>query len=508
MHDTMKKIYNSIMLAAVLASGAGCTSEFLTVENPMAAPIEEYFTTQEHLDEALTAAYDPLEWTDWGQGQYSPIMLMSDVMADQIWVGGSDKTDNEFWHLMMNYEVVPTKALSSLWTIAYSGVKRCNDVITYIGWTKDLTSAAAASYEAQVRVLRAYYYSWLWKFWGNVPYYTENLEDPWVCPQSTADQVYEGIINDLDEAVKLNVLPMKRTGADVGRVTKAMAYMLYAEVTMYQKDAARLGNALAYMKEIIESGQYSLADDYRTIFTLAGENNSESIFEITYKSENAVRGWSWALGAGGTVLPRLIGPYNLKDETGVHLNGWGFAPVRQETFDMYDPADERRDATCWDASGMNYEKRYQDTGLFLEKYAPRTDYSQGYLSDADFGFGNNFRIYRYSETLLNAAELVVAGYGSGDAEGWLNAVHSRSIDGSTVSLSLQNIKEERRLEFVGEGKRYWDLVRWGDASSVLVPDSYGYRTNTWSESKKYLPIPQSEIDASASTSEPLTQNNY
>ena len=120
----------------------------------------------------------------------------------------------------------------------------------------------------------------------------------------------------------------------------------------------------------------------------------------------------------------------------------------------------------------------------------------------------NYRIYRYAETLLNAAELVLAGYGSGDAESWLNAVHSRSLDGTTVSLSLPNIKEERRLEFVGEGKRYWDLVRWGDASSVLVPDSYGYRTNTWSESKRYLPIPQSEIDASASTSEPLTQNNY
>ena len=107
MHDTMKKIYNSIMLAAVIATGAGCTSEYLSVENPMAAPIEEYFTTPEHLEEALTAAYDPLEWTDWGMGQYSPIMLMSDIMADQIWVGGADKTDNQFWHLMMNYEAVP-----------------------------------------------------------------------------------------------------------------------------------------------------------------------------------------------------------------------------------------------------------------------------------------------------------------------------------------------------------------------------------------------------------------
>ena len=508
MHDTMKNTFNTIMLAAALMLGAGCTSEFLTVENPMAAPIEEYFTTPEHLGEALTAAYDPLEWTDWGMGQYSPVMIMSDIMADQIWVGGADKTDNQFWHLMMNYEATPTNTLSALWTNAYSGIKRCNDVIKYMEWTEGLSADVAKSYEAQVRVLRVYYYSWLWKFYGNVPYYTVNLEDPWVCAQSTADQVYDGMMTDLEEALKLNALPMRCSGAELGRVTKAMAYMLYAELAMYKNDSARMDTAFSYMKEIIDSKQYSLADDYRTIFTLAGEHNSESIFEITYKSENAVRGWSWALGAGGTVLPRLIGPYNLADATGVHLNGWGFAPVRTETFEMYDPSDERRDATCWDASGLSYDKRYQDTGLFLEKYAPRVDYSQGYLSDADFGFGNNFRIYRYAETLLNAAELVVTGHGSGDAQGWLNEVHSRSLDGKTVELSLANIKEERKLEFVGEGKRYWDLIRWGDASSVLVPDAYGYRTNTWSESKKYLPIPQSEIDASASTSEPLTQNNY
>ena len=61
------------------------------------------------------------------------------------------------------------------------------------------------------------------------------------------------------------------------------------------------------------------------------------------------------------------------------------------------------------------------------------------------------------------------------------------------------------MEFVGEGKRYWDLIRTGNAVTTLVPDKYGYRTNTWSEQKKYLPIPQSEIDAAQNT---LKQNPY
>lgn len=74
-----------------------------------------------------------------------------------------------------------------------------------------------------------------------------------------------------------------------------------------------------------------------------------------------------------------------------------------------------------------------------------------------------------------------------------------------IEPTIDNIVEERHLEFVGEGKRYWDLIRTGKAASVLVPDSYGYRTNSWSASKKYLPIPQKEIDAAKGT---LVQNNY
>ena len=88
------------------------------------------------------------------------------------------------------------------------------------------------------------------------------------------------------------------------------------------------------------------------------------------------------------------------------------------------------------------------------------------------------------------------------------AATGHSLGGATVALSLENIKQERRLEFVGEGKRYWDLIRWGDAPTVLVPDVYGYRTNTWSESKKYLPFPQHEMDATAGLTHQLVQNNY
>ena len=57
---------------------------------------------------------------------------------------------------------------------------------------------------------------------------------------------------------------------------------------------------------------------------------------------------------------------------------------------------------------------------------------------------------------------------------------------------------------MGEGKRYWDLVRSGQAADVLKAASHEYRTNDWNESKKYWPIPQSEIDKDPA----LKQNDY
>ena len=139
------------------------------------------------------------------------------------------------------------------------------------------------------------------------------------------------------------------------------------------------------------------------------------------------------------------------------------------------------------------------------KYAAITGNNKDQKSSSELNWNNNLRIYRYSETLLNAAELITRGAGQGDAKKYLNLVHKRAGLVTEIEPTLDNIIEERHLEFVGEGKRYWDLIRTGKAASVLVPDAYGYRTNSWSSSKKYLPIPQKEIDAAKGT---LVQNNY
>ena len=126
-------------------------------------------------------------------------------------------------------------------------------------------------------------------------------------------------------------------------------------------------------------------------------------------------------------------------------------------------------------------------------------------ADADLGFNNNLRVYRYSEVLLNAAELLLKTDKAADAARYVNEVRTRAGLNALSSVSEDDILNERRHEFMGEGKRYFDLVRTGRAASVLTPanDSGGYRTKAWTEAVRYLPIPQDNIDAAQGT---LTQN--
>lgn len=152
------KLYFSASICAAALTFTSCGDSFLDVDSPTKQPIEEYFTTDEHIQEAVVAAYQPLWWPDWAMNEYNPVNIMSDIMADDLWVGGSDKNDNANWHRMMNFEAQPTAVIAGLWTDAYSGVKRCNDVLYYMNEldVTDLTEENAAYYEAQVRVLRVF----------------------------------------------------------------------------------------------------------------------------------------------------------------------------------------------------------------------------------------------------------------------------------------------------------------------------------------------------------------
>ena len=516
----MKK-YISIIAGIGVAALAltSCSDDFLEVTNPTGEPLEEYYNSDEHLNEALTSAYAPLHWPDWDGVAYNDLTIDAEIMGDDFWVGGANISDNQHWHKLFNFEGDGNNTLSTLWGDFYSGIKRCNDVIKYCSWGGG-TETNRKSFEMQARLLRVYYYNILWHYYGNVPFYLENLTEPYTAPQLSADEIYNNLLPELEEIIASNVLPMRWAAAESGRVSQAMAYMLYAEMVMYQNDQSRYAQALGYMKQIINDANYSLNPDFANLWAESGEWCSESIFEINYDDDNGQRDWASAsnptapLNAGGTVFPTLCSPNGWGGGEGWDggNDGWGFLPMRVETYNMYAENDLRRDVTCWDVRGYTYTERYQDTHIWHGKYRPQSANNQDCPSSKNLNYNNNKRIYRYAETLLNAAELLLlTGGGAGEALGYVNQVRARAGLNNLTALDIDDIYTERHLEFCGEGKRYFDLVRAEGisgaiqkASTVLVPDSYGYRTKTWTPSKKHIPLAQSELDADPT----LVQNNY
>jgi hypothetical protein len=273
------------------------------------------------------------------------------------------------------------------------------------------------------------------------------------------------------------------------------------------------------MREIIQSGLYSLYPNFADIWEDIGEWCSESIFEVNYTDNPSSRTWENATRAGGTVYPTLIGINALVNSPHYAGGGYGFEPVEKSLYDLYDDADQRKDGGILNFAKYqqsypqaSYVPRYDDTGYFNRKYLPRLNGNDKFVSGpdggADINYRNNYRVFRYAETLLIASELIVrTGGNQEEADLYLNQVRARAfqedIDDPEFSTkkrvaTLDNLLLENRLEFACEGHRFWDLVRYDKAVEVL--GDRGYTPN-----KKHLPIPQSEIDQAKGT---LIQNPY
>jgi hypothetical protein len=326
-------------------------------------------------------------------------------------------------------------------------------------------------------------------------------------------------MEDLDFACTEGKLPMKTSGADLGRASRTAALMLKARVVLYQKDQARYTEVTKDMAAIINSGQFRLMDDFDAMWNDENEFCAESIFETNQLPEGKT--WSTGWQGYGTNFPAYISPNDLNDPAGVFKGGWGFAPVRQAAYDIFEAGDTRREGSinAWPAG--SYGVRFQNTGLFLRKYAARVGYNPP-PGDTDLNYCNNLRIYRYAETLLNYAELVGvlgASASSGvSGQSCFDQVRARAGVAS-ISINQDNIETERHREFIGEGRRYWDLVRWGKAKTVLSeniteitpgggnrPPTVWQWSRTWEDKDKYLPIPENEMNTTKGTANELVQN--
>lgn len=508
---------NIILTAGVLALTtiglSACSDDFLDVENPTQLSLEEYFAIPENMQSSVTAAYAPLHWFDYNAHQdcsYADPTFIADIMTDQVFCGGGASSDQPPLQKIGNWASDAQNTPVSLWDDCYSGIKRCNDCLSYL---ENYNESDKNQLTAEIYTLRAYYYNILWKFWGNIPYFdgTSDYPSPSVDNNYTAKQLdaadaYAQIIKYLELAIAENSFPSTQKSGEEGHATKAFAKMLYADFVLYQKDQSKYSTALTYMDDVI--AEYPLESDFAKIWTEEGEWCSESIFEINY-AKNGARDWyDNDRVAAGTVYPAFLGPDKPID--GICNGGWGFGPIKPAVWDLFDAADKRRDASIIDGRAQavdGYTGRYQCTFLFNGKYAPRAE-QLAESGDPNLSYGNNRRIYRSAEAYLNAAELS-AKLGNGKADGYLSTLRA-ARGGSYSGSSLSDIVEEAAREFVGEGKRFFIVIRNDGEDGISAEnlfvgaanDNSGKYTYTseqlaqngrYTATKKYLAIPYSEL---------------
>lgn len=523
------KIYSVALLTAAVAF-TGCSDSFLEYEPQTKGDANSYFSTEEHISEGLVGAYSPLHVYDY-DGEMFGQLNWADMLGDDMLVGAASMTDQEVWHNAADYKLTAQLTLTNYWRDSYDGIKACNEVIAAVEANEDKVSADFAKRViAEASVLRAFYYTVVWKWYGNIPYFTHPLTATEFVEQSTPAEAYEQIITDLEEAINANVLPMRAASGDEGHATQATAYMIYAELVMYQNDESRFAKALGYMEAIISSGKYNINTPFATVWSPAGEWCDESIFEINYTDGPLCgRGYpddkdpakTALYQIGGTFMPQAIGPDGgVSTDGDVANNGWGTFVPRRTSYELYAANDERRPVTFLEGEPGNPSARIQNQNLFLNKYVPRYSHvADGTGGSDQCRWNDNFRIYRYAETLLNAAELLVRTNGDlTKAKGYITAVRKRAGLVSEVEPTLDNILTERRLEFLGEGKRYWDLVRMEDvagvsqkASALLKAEVEPVndkgdrgRSISWTPNKKYIPIDSKELSSAQGT---LKQND-
>ena len=491
----MKITNNKILLIAVgllLAFGIySCEDKFLDEEENYLIDSESYFNSEDDYYLALIGAYDLLQATYVNN-------LLGEIASDNTLCGGESATDVVGFQQIDDMIHTPVNSnLRDIWNWMFAGVKRVNYFLEF----QDRTDFDGREIMvAEVRFLRAYYHFELVKWFGGIPIknYQDALNgagkrfapgDETSVPRYSESEVYALIESDLIFAVNT----LNYTAPQIGRVTKGAAQALLGKAYLYQDKFSEAANVF---EDLIGNGPYQLASDYNQIFELEGENNVESVFEVQY-TDGEGAGFGCLQCSEGNVAVGFMG---IRAHTGpVYDSGYSFNVPVQESYDAYSIGDIRRDIAildivAWaDATGAEYVEGYEHTGFYNRKYLPRKGDQN--IGDQNLTNPNNYRSIRFADVLLMAAEaLNRSGVDDTQALNYLNDVRERAFGNSDNNISASGtaltnaIWEERRLELMGEGHRFFDLVRTEQAALSIEGFEIGKH--------EVFPIPFEEIQFS------------
>lgn len=522
---------------------------YLSFPKEGAVDFNESFIDAQSAIQSATACYAPLTWEFQNAGgTFFPEWWIGDICSDDALKGGSTLSDMDLVYDMENFKTKSdNNVLLWFYRAQYIGIFRCNLVEEYVPKMKhELFANEKPNLQnrvvAEARFLRALYYFRLVRIFGGVPVVNEIIkaQSAWKQPRAIESQVYDQIYNDLSFAIKYLPERNEYAAADLGRATKgaARALLMKAYMNNHLFDNAKLQG-----DSIINSGKYTLVANYNDIFTVAGENNSESVFEIQYISEGTSDAWNGMGFSRGTLTPTMTRPRWATQE------GWGFNRPSQELFDEFETNDPRRNTAIY-APTLDQVATSDDNtnniNVFLGNRFTARKYSMMNPDTTWIALGHstrgeiNRKEIRYADVLLMYAEACLK-QNSPDinrAKWALEQVRQRARNTAgrndilptfpNYTIPLQGvgqngtrqltdnaddlylaIQHERRVELAMEGHRWFDLKRWGLLNDVMNH----YRETTKSQISAHMdafikgkhelfPIPLQERDLNS----PMSQN--
>jgi hypothetical protein len=502
----MNKIYIKTLSLVMLITTLSACKKFVDY-NPhedFQVTEQDYLKSESDYRSLAVSAYSPLQWLN---QEY----VVADIASDNSVAGGESASDVLPLQQIDDFNNTAVNAtMTDLWQVAYEGVNRTNYLSQYK--SKNLAGetvnfAGKDAMYGEVYFLRAYYYFQLVRMFGDVPLFIDRrltLADARNVPRKPKAEVYKQIETDLNAAIA--VLPAVQT--QKGKVTKYAAQALLGKVYLYEN---KFDAAVPVFENIITTGGFSLVSDFKSIFLLAGENGPESVFEIQYTNGSPYYNWGGATRGQGNYAVQQNGVRGISSANAAmpFAAGWSTNLPTQNLAAAYSAGDKRKDVTLFDpaayaAANPSFNLTFQvapykNTGFYNGKYLPRKGETSGQV---ELNYDNNFRIIRYAEVLLMAAEANNRATAPNDAKAqvYLNQVRARAFGDAlhTVSASgtalKQAIWDERRLELAMEGDRFFDLVRTGQAATKLT----GFKAGK----NEVFAIPQPEIAIDGLTQNP------
>ncbi|MBE8713775.1 RagB/SusD family nutrient uptake outer membrane protein [Sphingobacterium hungaricum] len=388
------------------------------------------------------------------------------------------------------------------WSLMWTGVGYVNNAIADISALNveeiGMTEEERTEVVNQLKVLRAFHYLKIMDLWGNVPIATA-VADPVNPETKSRAEVFDFVKTELEENVP--TLPLT-TSANIGQISQAAGYAMLAELYLNAEKwvgTAMWDECIAASDKIISGeaggigGAPSLSPDINSLYSNTNSANPESLFQFQF-SRKAGFTFDW----GGFYM----GYDNIKDVLKVGYGGWNAFVVIPTAFDAYAENDLRK--KDWFLFGPQYKFGTTTPVLGTEEYdgkpfvyvnsirresegdltsegsmaegeensgARFNKYKSGTLDDANYQ-ENDYIIYRLTEIYFNKAEAIMrknGGSANAEAVTLINDSRKRSFSAAdwpaaqynTSTLTLDELLAERGREFIFEGKRRTDLIRFG-----------------------------------------------